>query len=108
MDTDTDGQTPQPGLSAHVASCVIRVSDLDHSLRFYADVFSCRVVLREADMALMLAPNRFQLYLHARKSFHHRSPATLGCQYLMWAKESEPVSSHDQSPRCAAQVQQRA
>jgi hypothetical protein len=36
MDTDINGQSPQAEISAHVASCVIRVSDLDRSLAFTA------------------------------------------------------------------------
>ena len=78
MDADTNGHAPQPEISAHVASCVIRVSDLKRSLKFYCDVFSCRVAIREADMALLLAPNGFQVYLHARRSFHRRGGGTLG------------------------------
>ena len=78
-----------PKVSAHVASCVIRVSDLDRSLTFYRDVFSWRVALHEADMALLLAPNGFQVYLHSRQSFHRRGAGSLGCQHLMWATGSE-------------------
>ncbi len=89
MDIATNGQTPQPAISAHVASCVIRVSHLDRSLKFYSDVFSCRVAIRQADTALLLTPNGFQLYLHARESFRHRGAGGLGTQYLMWATESE-------------------
>ena len=89
MNADTDGHAPRPEGSAHVASCVIRVSDLDRSLTFYRDVFSCRVALHEADMALLLAPNGFQVYLHSRQSFHRRGAGSLGCQYLMWATGSE-------------------
>ncbi|OBH43462.1 glyoxalase [Mycobacterium mantenii] len=76
-------------MAAEVASCVIRVSDLDRSLKFYCDVFSCRVLIRESDMALLLAPNGFQLYLHSERTFRHRGPGTLGVQYLMWATDSE-------------------
>jgi hypothetical protein len=36
-----------------------------------------------------LAPNGFQLYLDARASFHRRSAGTFGCQYLMWATDTE-------------------
>ena len=49
-----------PKVSAHVASYVIRVSNLDRSLTFYHGVFSCRVAIREHNMALLLAPNGFQ------------------------------------------------
>lgn len=82
-------ENPQAGVAAEVASCVIRVSNLDRSLKFYCDVFSCRVLIRESDMALLLAPNGFQLYLHAGRTFRHRGPGTLGVQYLMWATDSE-------------------
>ena len=89
MESDINGHSLHTGLSAHVASCVIRVSDLSRSLAFYRDVFCCRVAVREDDMALLLAPNGFQLYLHARTSFHRRPAGTLGCQYLMWATDTE-------------------
>jgi catechol 2,3-dioxygenase-like lactoylglutathione lyase family enzyme len=46
MDTDTDHQTTEGDLSANVASWVIRVANLDRSLQFYCDVFSCHVVIR--------------------------------------------------------------
>jgi hypothetical protein len=48
MDIDTDHKTTEGELSASVASCVVRVANLDRSLRFYCDVFSCHVVGREA------------------------------------------------------------
>lgn len=89
MNTDVSDQASRPHISSHVASCVIRVCDLDRSVEFYCDVFSCTVALRDTDMALLLAPNGFQLYMHARSSFHHRGMNTLGCQYLMWATEAE-------------------
>ncbi len=84
-----DAENPEAGIAAAVASCVIRVSDLDRSLKFYCDVFSCSVLIRESDMALLLAPNGFQLYLHAETTFRHRGPGTIGVQYLMWATDSE-------------------
>jgi extradiol dioxygenase family protein len=56
---------PQPEISADVVSCVIRVRELDRSVKFYCDVFSCNVAVRETDMALLVAPNGFHIYLHA-------------------------------------------
>ncbi|MEB3980032.1 VOC family protein [Mycobacterium sp. 663a-19] len=86
---DTENREPESGIAAEVASCVLRVSNLERSLKFYCDVFSCRVLIREADMALLLAPNGFQLYVHADRGFRHRDPGTIGVQYLMWATDSE-------------------
>jgi catechol 2,3-dioxygenase-like lactoylglutathione lyase family enzyme len=62
MSTDTDDQTPERAVSVDVASCVVRVSDLDRSLKFYCDVLSCRLAIREADVALLLTPKGFQIY----------------------------------------------
>jgi hypothetical protein len=56
MDADRDSNAPRPEVSAHVASCVIRVRELDPSLKFYCDVFSCKVAVRETDMVLLVAP----------------------------------------------------
>jgi catechol-2,3-dioxygenase len=89
METDTNGRPPQPTASVHVASCVIRVSDLDQSANFYRDVFSCEVSIREKDMALLLTPNGFQIYLHAQPSFRWRGVGTIGVSYLMWATDSQ-------------------
>jgi catechol 2,3-dioxygenase-like lactoylglutathione lyase family enzyme len=86
---DTEKSVPENGIAADVASCVIRVSNLDRSLKFYCDVFSCRVLIHESDMALLLTPNGFQLYLHADSRFRHRGGGTTGVQYLMWATDSQ-------------------
>lgn len=85
----TENSVSESRIAASVASCVIRVSDLDRSLNFYCDVFSCRVLVRESGMALLLTPSGFQLYVHADSSFRHRSAATIGIQYLMWATDTE-------------------
>lgn len=89
MTTGIDGPPPQPEVNAHVASCVIRVSNLERSVTFYRDVFSCQVGLHDKDMALMLTPTGFQLYLHAQRSVRRRSAGTLGVSYLMWATDSQ-------------------
>ena len=89
QDQAMNTENPKAGVAAEVASCVIWVSNLERSLNFYCDVFSCSVLIRESDMALVLAPNGFQLYLHAEPTFRHRGLGTLGVQYLMWATDSE-------------------
>ena len=88
MDADRDSNAPRPEISAHVASCVIRVGELDPSLKFYCDVFSCNVAVRETDMALLVAPNGFHIYLHA-PSRRRRAANTAGIQYLLWATDTE-------------------
>jgi catechol 2,3-dioxygenase-like lactoylglutathione lyase family enzyme len=89
-DTESGHQPPEDARSASVASCVVRVADLDRSLRFYCDVFSCRVVSHESDMALLLTPRGFQIYLHELSGFQRRAVrGGPGVQYAMWATDSQ-------------------
>ena len=88
MDAHRDSDAPRPEISAHVASCVSRVRELDPSLKLYCDVFSCNVAVRETDMALLVAPNGFHIYLHA-VSRRRRAADTAGVQYLLWVTDTE-------------------
>ena len=45
--------------AAKVASSVMQVANLDRSVSYYCDVFSCRVALREREAALLLTPDDF-------------------------------------------------
>jgi catechol 2,3-dioxygenase-like lactoylglutathione lyase family enzyme len=87
--TQTYDQTPDSEISVDVVSTVIRVRELDRSLKFYCDVFSCRVVVREADMALLLTPQGFEIYLHQNVEFHSRAAGALGIHHLMLATDSQ-------------------
>jgi catechol-2,3-dioxygenase len=91
--TKADRQAHESGVSVDVVSIVVRVSDLDRSLKFYCDVFSCRVAVREADMALLLTPKGFEIYLHQNDEFHSRAAGALGVRHLMWATDSQSVCS---------------
>jgi catechol 2,3-dioxygenase-like lactoylglutathione lyase family enzyme len=75
-------------ITANVASCVIKVSDLDRSLAFYRDVFSCRVAVREDDMALLLTPKGFQIYLHVQEPLRPRGIAEMGVRHLVWSTDT--------------------
>ena len=88
MDADRGGRASRPEINTHVASCVIRVRELDPSLKFYCDVFSCNVAVRETDMALLVAPNGFHIYLHAPWR-RRRAANTAGVQYLLWGTDTE-------------------
>ena len=44
-------------------------SDLDRSVNFYCDVFSCQVAVHEQDTALLLTSDGFQIYLHSKGPF---------------------------------------
>ncbi|CAN5435753.1 hypothetical protein BH09ACT7_BH09ACT7_47950 [soil metagenome] len=93
MATPTQQTTDTAHLSTTttaVASTVIRVTDLSRSINFYCDVFLCRIALREADTALLLSPDGFQIYLSAKAPHRHATNGAVGIQYLMWATDNEP------------------
>jgi catechol 2,3-dioxygenase-like lactoylglutathione lyase family enzyme len=71
-----------------VTSCVMRVSNLDRSVQFYCDIFSCRVAVRSDDIALLLTPKGFQIYLHLKDEAAPRGIGTLGVQHLVWSTDS--------------------
>ena len=84
-------QAHESGASVDVVAIVVRVSDLDRSVKFYCDVFSCRVAVREVDMALLLTYQGFQIYLHQNDEFHSRAAGSRGVHHLMWATDSQSV-----------------
>ncbi len=72
-----------------VSSSMMHVSDLDRSVQFYRDVFSCTVELRAEDSALLLTPDGFQIYMHAKSAFHSGDAGATGVLYIMWSTDSE-------------------
>jgi catechol 2,3-dioxygenase-like lactoylglutathione lyase family enzyme len=71
------------------ASCLMEVSDLDRSIRFYCDVFECRVSIHEPDTALLLTPDGFQLYLRVSETSLRRNIGDLGVVHLIWSTDSK-------------------
>jgi catechol-2,3-dioxygenase len=87
--TQTYDQKPDSEISVDMVSTVVRVRELDRSPKFYCDVFSCRVVVREADMALLLTPKGFEIYLLQKEEPHTHGAGALGVHHLMWATDSQ-------------------
>lgn len=83
------GAVQTAGTAARVASAVVHVSDIDRSVKFYCDVFSCIVTHRESDAALLLTPDGFQIYLYAKSPARRPNNSDVGVRYLMWATDSE-------------------
>jgi catechol 2,3-dioxygenase-like lactoylglutathione lyase family enzyme len=77
------------GIDVTVTSCVVRVTDLNRSVDFYRDIFSCGVAVHTEDMALLLTPKGFQIYLHVKEPFLARGIGVLGVQHLVWSTDSE-------------------
>ncbi|MDJ0394831.1 VOC family protein [Rhodococcus sp. G-MC3] len=75
--------------SMAVSSMLMRVLRLEPSIDFYCDVFGCTVALREADAALLLAPDGFQIYLYANGPSLQRPIEGLGVKEVMWSAATE-------------------
>ncbi|MFF4027686.1 MULTISPECIES: VOC family protein [Nocardia] len=76
-------------MAANVTSYVMRVSDLDRSVRFYCEVFECSQVLREPDAALLLTPSGFQLYLSLSRHHGGLPIGGIGVEQIVWSADSE-------------------
>lgn len=79
---------------ATVASSVIFVRQLDRSVAFYRDVFTCKVAIRDQDAALLIAPGGFQIYLVSKGSRTSQASGSIGPQYLMWATDNAEALEH--------------
>jgi catechol 2,3-dioxygenase-like lactoylglutathione lyase family enzyme len=73
---------------ARITSTVVFVSDLDRSVEFYRDVFSCEVAVEARGAALLLARGGFQIYLIARERRTEHPSGGIGVQYLIWTVDS--------------------
>lgn len=88
MDGATEPES-ESGTGITVASSVLRVADLRRSVRFYCDVFEFHVAVREHDVALLVAPGGFQLYLNSIDPFRRHDRGTIGVEFLIWATDSQ-------------------
>jgi catechol 2,3-dioxygenase-like lactoylglutathione lyase family enzyme len=75
--------------AARIASCLMRVSDLDRSVNFYRDVFQCHVAIHEPDAALLLTPDGFQIYFRTREASRTRGITDIGVEQIIWSASSE-------------------
>jgi catechol 2,3-dioxygenase-like lactoylglutathione lyase family enzyme len=75
--------------TARIASCLMRVSDLDRSVNFYRDVFQCHVAIHEPDAALLLTPDGFQIYLRTHEASRTDGITEIGVEQIIWSADSE-------------------
>lgn len=80
--------------TAKIASSVIFVTDLDRSVEFYRDVFSCENAIREQGAALLLTPGGFQIYLISRGDREEHPTGGIGHEFLMWAVDTPEALEH--------------
>lgn len=80
---------PRKGTEMKVSSSMMHVRDLDRSVQFYRDVFSCTTCLRTPDSALLLTPDGFQIYMHAKSAFRPVDAGVTGVLYIMWSTDTE-------------------
>ncbi|GAA4400237.1 VOC family protein [Tsukamurella soli] len=74
--------------AARIASCLMRVADLERSVDFYRGVFGCTVAIREPDAALLLAPDGFQIYLRTHNAGRIREIDDIGVEQIIWSADS--------------------
>lgn len=74
---------------ARIASCLMRVSDLNRSVKFYSDVFECRAAICETDAALLLAPDGFEIYLRTHEASRTGGITDIGVEQIIWSAGSE-------------------
>jgi catechol 2,3-dioxygenase-like lactoylglutathione lyase family enzyme len=77
------------GTTARIASCLMRVSDLDRSVNFYRDVFQCHVAIHEPDAALLLTPDGFQIYFRTHEASGTRGIDDIGVEQIIWSAGDE-------------------
>jgi catechol 2,3-dioxygenase-like lactoylglutathione lyase family enzyme len=75
--------------AARIASCLMRVSDLDRSVNFYRDVFQCHVAIHDPDAALLLTPDGFQIYLRTHEASRTGGISDIGVEQIIWSADSE-------------------
>jgi catechol 2,3-dioxygenase-like lactoylglutathione lyase family enzyme len=75
--------------TARIASCLMRVSDLDRSVNFYRDVFQCHVAIHEPHAVLLLTPDGFQIYLRTHEASRTRGITDIGVEQIIWSAGSE-------------------
>lgn len=80
--------------TATITSSVILVSELDRSVSFYCDVFTCTVSIRQQHSALLLVPGGFQLYLIAKGPRVEHPTGGIGHEFLTWATDSAEGLEH--------------
>lgn len=76
------------GGAARVTSSVVFVAELERSVEFYRDIFSCEVTIETPEAALLIAPGGFQIYVIAKGTRASHPLGGIGVQYLMWAVET--------------------
>ncbi|ORW66542.1 glyoxalase [Mycolicibacter senuensis] len=75
--------------TARITSCLMRVSNLDHSVKFYSDVFQCDVAIYDTDAALLLAPDGFEIYLRTHEASRTGGITDIGVEQMIWSAGSE-------------------
>ncbi|BBY34429.1 glyoxalase [Mycolicibacter minnesotensis] len=75
--------------TARVASCLMRVSHLDRSVKFYCEVFHCDVAICEKDAALLLTPDGFEIYLRTHEAYRAGGITGVGVEQVIWSVGSQ-------------------
>ncbi len=65
------------------------VHELERSVRFYRELLALEVAVHDNTAALLVNPDRFQLYLRSMGWRAHHPLGNVGIQYLVWTADGE-------------------
>jgi CBS domain-containing protein len=88
--------------SIRLASAVVFVSNLEHSLDFYQPLLRYTLTVSEVDAALLAGPGGSQLYLRETGDTSGWQQSGVGVQWLVWTAGGE-----EDLDRCADLLEQR-
>ncbi|MWV49630.1 hypothetical protein GRS96_10130 [Rathayibacter sp. VKM Ac-2803] len=86
-----------------LASAVMFVTDLDASVHFYEQLLTARTSVRTPSAALLVGPEKDQLYLRAVGDRDQHPLGAVGIQYLIWTA-SDPA----ELDRCEELLRERS
>ncbi|MEJ7691248.1 MAG: VOC family protein [Nocardioidaceae bacterium] len=72
-----------------LASAVMFVRHLDRSVAFYRELLGLEVTVQDREVALMVSPDGYQLYLRSTGEQAQHALGSVGIQYLVWTAENE-------------------
>lgn len=72
-----------------LASAVMFVTELGRSVAFYEELLGWQVTVSDEEVALLVGPEGFQLYLRAMGPDTQHPLGFIGIQYLMWTALDE-------------------
>jgi catechol 2,3-dioxygenase-like lactoylglutathione lyase family enzyme len=98
--SEKSGAAPADAAAAHeagtgsatglrLASAVMIVTELRRSITFYEELLGWQVTVSDDEVALLVGPDGFQLYLRSKGAGTQHPLGFVGIQYLSWTATDE-------------------